>query len=133
MSAALPFSLVLPKQCGVLCLLNRFILTDQDGAIIGYVYSNLLIYPLDPEFYMKGRRRIMEYLEQQNIPIAGIAVSRECTHILRKEEKASVVGQDVFSVKITGPMLAHTDNDFVQDIFSAFYGQKIAVSISSVF
>ncbi len=122
MAAPLPFTLALPATYEIRLVLRRFSFYDSEThRLVGHVYSNLLVYPMDAKFFAMGYGRVRQYLHDRSIP-DRISLSRDVVHIMKnKDDGSALTGNNCLSIQITGAALGHLDERLIQDLFAQFY------------
>ncbi len=122
MTSSLPFALALPSTHETRLVLRRFSYFDSEThRILGHIYSNLLVYPMDAKFFALGYFRVRQYLKDHHIP-DRVSLTRDVTHILKnKDGSISLSGNNCLSIQITGEALGHLDEQLLQDLFAQFY------------
>lgn len=122
MATSLPFTLTLPATYETRLVIRRFSFYDSETRyIIGHVYSNLLVYPMDAKFFAMGYERVRQYLRDNHIP-DRISLSRDVVHTLKNKDGSYVLaGNNCLSIQITGEALGYLDVRLVQDLFAQFY------------
>lgn len=122
MPASLPFALALPATYEIRLVLRRFSFYDSETRrLVGHVYSNLLVYPMDVKFFAMGYGRVRQYLRDNHIP-DRISLSRDVVHAMKNKDGGyALTGNNCLSIQITGEALGHLNERLVQDLFAQFY------------